>query len=157
MTKGSLITGFTFLFIDIASLLAVIWTDSRLESLLIGLADGGIIPGCATIIKYFYWNQPMNKERYKARLENERIEQNDELKSKLRDKSSRYAYVFRIVTIFISIFVFYILGAYEVIDNVRIMVLYLAGYLAIQITAGMVFFNQILKNLNIQYRRTCQR
>ena len=37
------------------------------------------------------------------------------------------------------------LGALEVIDNARMMVLYLSGYLLFQVIAGIVIFNKLMK------------
>lgn len=73
------------------------------------------------------------------------IELHDELKSKLRDKSGRYAYAIGLMTVSISIIIFSILGQLEIIDNSRLMVLYLGGYLLFQIVIGIVIFKQLLK------------
>ena len=78
-------------------------------------------------------------------VENEKIELHDELKSKLRDKSGRHAYAIGLMTVSISIIIFYILGQLEIIDNSRLMVLYLGGYLLFQIVIGIVIFKQLLK------------
>ena len=44
--------------------------------------------GIVTVIRYFYWRK--NKEKYQEKLEIKEIEQNDELKQKLRDKAGKY-------------------------------------------------------------------
>lgn len=95
--------------------------------------------------KYFYWSRPKNRQRYEERLENERIEMNDELKQKLRDRSGRYAYVLGMVTVSLSIFVIGILEDLGLIGDSRPMVLYLAAYLIFQFIAGIVIFNRLLK------------
>lgn len=110
-----------------------------------GFAGANIGPGLLIICKYFYWSSPKNRERYQERLENEKIEQHDELKEKIRDKSGRYAYVLGLFVISISMVVFSVLGTLEIIDNSRMMVLYLGGYLVFQIVAGIVIFNRIIK------------
>lgn len=97
------------------------------------------------ICKYFYWSSPKNKERYEQRLENERIEQHDELKTKIRDRAGRYAYILGLLVISLSILVFGILGALDIIANTRIVVLYLGAYLLFQVVAGIVIFNMIIK------------
>lgn len=86
-----------------------------------------------------------NKERYEQRLENERIEQHDELKTKIRDRAGRYAYILGLLVISFSILVFGILGALDVIANTRIIVLYLGAYLLFQVIAGIVIFNMLMK------------
>ena len=78
-------------------------------------------------------------------MENDRIEQHDELKTKIRDRAGRYAYGIGLVVICFSILVFGILGALEVIDNARMIVLYLGGYLLFQVIAGIVIFNKLMK------------
>lgn len=67
------------------------------------------------------------------------------MKIKLRDKSGRYAYIIGILTITFSVLVFSILGELEIIENSRLIVLYLSGYLIFQIVIGIVIFNQLLK------------
>lgn len=82
---------------------------------------------------------------YEERLENERIEQHDELKTKIRDRAGRYTYSLGLLVICFSILIFGILGALKVIDNARMIVLYLSGYLLFQVIAGIVIFNKLMK------------
>jgi len=145
MKKGNLVTGFVYAIVGIIFLLIAVLTDNKLNSLLFGFASAGIGSGFVMICKYFYWNKPQNKERYKEKLENETIEQHDELKEKLRDKSGRYAYVFGLIAVSISIVAFSILGQLEIIDNSRMMVLYLGVYFIFQIGIGIIIFNHLLK------------
>ena len=74
-----------------------------------------------------------------------RIEQHDELKTKIRDRAGRYTYSLGLLVVCFSILVFGILGALEVIDNARMIVLYLSGYLLFQVIAGIVIFNKLMK------------
>ncbi len=67
------------------------------------------------------------------------------MKTKLRDKSGRYAYVIGLLTVSVSMIIFSILGQLEMIENSRLIVLYLGGYLFFQIVIGIVVFNQLLK------------
>lgn len=145
MKKSSLITDFVYLAAGIILLTAALLTDSKLDSLLFGFAAAFICSGSVIICKYFYWNTPENKNRYLERLKNEKIEMQDELKVKVRDKSRRYAYIFGIVIISISLVIFSILGTLEIIDNSRIIILYLGEYLIFQIFAGIAIFNHLLK------------
>lgn len=84
-------------------------------------------------------------KRYKEKLENEKIEQHDELKVKLRDRAGRYAYELSLVIVSISIVVFAILGQFEIIDNSRMIVLYLGALFIFQIIIINVIFNHLLK------------
>ena len=145
MKKGNLLEGILFVLGGIILLGAALLTDSVLDSLLIGFAAGAICSGIVMTFKYFYWSTSKNKERYQEKIENEKIELYDELKSKLRDRSGRYAYAIGLMTVSISIIIFSILGQLEVIDNLRLIVLYLGGYLIFQIVIGIVIFKQLLK------------
>lgn len=145
MKKSNLITGFVYLAAGIICLLTAIFTDHKLGSLLFGFAGAGIGPGLVMIYKYFYWSRPKNRERYKEKTENEAIEYHDELKVKLRDRSGRYAYIFGLITISISIVVFSVLGQLEIIEHARMIVLYLGAYFILQLVIGDVFFRRLLK------------
>lgn len=120
-------------------------TDAALDSMLIGFAAGAIFSGLVMTCRYFYWSMPENEERYQEKIEKEEIEFYDELKTKLRDKSGRYAYAIGLVTVSVSIAIFSVLGELKIVENSRLPVLYLGGYLAFQIVAGIVIFNQLLK------------
>ena len=78
-------------------------------------------------------------------LENERIERHDELKEKIRDKSGRYTYALGLLITSAAIVVFTILGEIELVEGYRMIVLYLFGYLVVQIVAGIAIFNYLLK------------
>lgn len=112
MKKGNLITGIFYVLFGIACLTVALLIETDLEGFLWGFACAGIFPGIVLICKYFYWSSPKNKERYEQRLENERIEQHDELKTKIRDRSGRYAYSLGLLIVSLSILVFGILGEY---------------------------------------------
>lgn len=143
MKKGNLLEGILFVLTGIILLGVALLTDSVLDGLLIGFAAATIFPGIFMTCKYFYWSTPKNKERYQEKIKNEKIELHDE--SKLRDKSGRYAYAIGLMTVSISIIIFSILGKLEVIDNSRLIVLYLGSYLIFQIVIGIVIFKQLLK------------
>lgn len=145
MKKSNLLEGILFILGGVILLCAALLTDSVLDSLLIGFAAGAICSGIVMTCKYFYWSTPKNKERYQEKIENEKIELHDELKTKLRDRSGRYAYAIGLMTVSVSMIIFSILGQLEIIDNSRLIVLYLGGYLIFQIVTGIVIFNQLLK------------
>ena len=145
MKKSNLITGILYVLFGVVCLIVALLIETKLEGILWGFAGAGIFPRIMMICKYFYWSSPKNKERYEERLENERIEQHDELKTKIRDRSVRYAYGIGLVVICFSILVFSILGALEVIDNARMIILYLSGYLMFQIITGIIIFNKLMK------------
>lgn len=145
MKKSNLLEGIIFILGGTILLCTALLTDTVLDSLLIGLAAGAICSGIVIACKYFYWTVPKNKERYQDKIANEKIELHDELKIKLRDRSGRYAYAIGLMTVTVSIIVFSILGKLEIIDNSRLIVLYLYGYLIYQIVIGIIIFKQLLK------------
>ena len=145
MKKSNLITGILYVLFGVVCLIVALLIETKLEGILWGFAGAGIFPGIMMICKYFYWSSPKNKEQYEERLENDRIEQHDELKTKIRDRAGRYAYGIGLVVICFSILVFSILGASEVIDNARMIILYLSGYLMFQIITGIIIFNKLMK------------
>ncbi len=145
MKKSNLITGFVYILVGLACLFMALWWESKIDGILWGLAGAGIFPGAGMVCKYFYWASPKRKEIYSRRLENEKIERSDELKEKIRDRSGRCAYVLGIIVVSISMLIFSLLDALEIIADARILILYLGAYLLFQIAAGIMFFNRILK------------
>lgn len=87
MKKSNLITGILYVLFGVVCLIVALLIETKLEGILWGFAGAGIFPGIMMICKYFYWSSPKNKEQYEERLENDRIEQHDELKTKIRDMS----------------------------------------------------------------------
>ena len=85
MKKSNLITGILYVLFGVVCLIVALLIETKLEGILWGFAGAGIFPGIMMMCKYFYWSSPKNKERYEERLENERIELHDELKTKIRD------------------------------------------------------------------------
>jgi len=145
MKKGNLISGILYVLFGLVCLVVAFSIETKLEGILWGFAGAGIFPGILMICKYFYWSAPENRERYAERLENERIEQHDELKTKIRDKAGRYTYSLGLLVVCFSILVFGILGALELIDNARLIVLWLSAYLLFQLIAGIVIFHRLMK------------
>lgn len=145
MKKSNLVIGILYIFVGIICLTIALFTESKLDGLFFGIAGAGIVSGVAMVFRYLYWSLPKNKEQYQQSLENENIEQHDELKEKIRDKSGRYAYVLGLITISISMLVFSALGSLKIINNSIVIILYLGGYSLFQIIAGISIFNHLLK------------
>jgi len=145
MKKSNLITGILYVLFGVACLIVALLMETKLDGILWGFAGAGIGPGIMMIYKYFYWSSPKNKKRYEERLENERIEMRDELKTKVRNEAGRYTYSLGLMVVCFSILTFGILGALEIIDHTRMIVLYLSGYLLFQVIAGIVIFNKLMK------------
>lgn len=145
MKKSNWITGILYVLFGAACLFGALVSETGLDGILWGFAGAGIGPGVLMICQYFYWSSPENKARYAARLENERIEMHDELKTMVRNQAGRYAYSLGLLVVCLSIFVFGILGALGVLVHARLLVLYLGGYLLFQVIAGVVIFNRLMK------------
>lgn len=137
--------GIGYLLAGILCLVIALCTETPLGSLLFGFAGAGIVPGGLMICKYFYWSAPKNKERYEEILTQENIDLHDELYVHLRDKAGHYAYILGIYVISISLIVFSVLGKLGMVGNARTIVLFLSGYLAVQIIAGIVIMKQLMK------------
>ncbi|WP_294730106.1 hypothetical protein [uncultured Faecalibaculum sp.] len=145
MKKSNLITGIAYVLFGAACLCLALCTETKLESILYGLAGAGMFPGIVMICKYFYWVSPANRQRYRERLENEQIELHDELKTKIRDRAGRCAYGAGLLILCFSILLFSILGALGLMDNARTMVLYLGAFLVFEIAAGVAIFRHLLR------------
>lgn len=149
MKKSNLIIGCLYTLAGAVFLIAAIYITSHAESklggILFGLAGAGIALGLGTICQYFYWSSPKNRERYREKQTEVEIGQRDEFMTKLRDKSGRYAYVMGIYTICISMLVFSILGALDIVRDSVLIVSFLFGYLVFQVVIGIILFNRLLK------------
>ncbi len=143
MKKSNLIYGFIYIILAGISLYAALYfRDNKMSGIFYGMTGvfGG--SGIVIIIRYFYWNK--NKEKYQEKLEMEEIEQQDELKQKIRDKAGKYTYWIGMFVIAISIMVYSILGVLNIIDADHI-VMYLGAYLISQVFIGTIVFNRLLK------------
>ncbi|MCQ1530829.1 hypothetical protein [Lutispora saccharofermentans] len=145
MKKSNLYIGLMFLFIGIACLVIGLNFESRLESLLFGWTGAGIGSGAVILWKYYYWTRPGNKDKYQEKIENEKIELQDERKIILRDKSGRYAYIIGLIVISVSVVIFSIIGSLNIIENSTLIIAYLAGFFAFQYTIGILIFNYLNK------------
>ena len=145
MKKSNLVTGIAYVVFGVACLIAALCLETKLEGILWGFAGAGIMPGIMMIMQYVYWSAPENKDRYLERLERVQIESNDELNVKVRNLAGRYAYVSGLMIVCASILFFGILGALEIIENARLIVLYLSAYLVIEIAVYIAVFHRLMK------------
>jgi hypothetical protein len=145
MKKSYLWCGLSFIGIGCVLIGATIIFDTRLQSLLYGFAGALIGPGAVMAGKYFYWIMPENAERYKEKLDHESIEIHDERNEGLRNKAGRYAFLLSLFVISTSIVVFSILGELEVIENTRIIIMYLGALFLFQIVSLSVFHRHLQK------------
>ena len=140
MKKSNLIYGLIYTIVAGIFLYIAISFDNKMSGIFYGMA--GAFCGIVTIIRYFYWEKNIDKSQEK--LEMEEIEQDDELKQKLRDRAGKYTYWIGMVIIALSIIVYSVLGVLNIMDTEHI-VIYLAAYLISQVFIGIIVFNHLLK------------
>ena len=91
---------------------------------------------CLSRWRYYYNNSILllakNKEKYQEKIEAEEIEQQDELKQRLRDKADRYTYLIGLLITILSIIVYSVLGALNIMNTEHILI-YLGVYLISQV------------------------
>lgn len=143
MKRGHLMTGIVYVAVGILLLALSSLTEGRLGSLLFAFGFAGAVPGAVMIGKYVYWTSPRNRERYAERVEQERIDLQDELNQKLSDRSGRYAYLLGLGVTALGTVVFSLLDALEVIRSGRLVVLYLGAYLVFQVAAGQIIYRRL--------------
>lgn len=143
MKKNNLIFGLIYIILAGVFLYPAIFYDgNKMAGIFWGMTGALGGNGIFIIIRYFYWKN--NKEKYQEKLELEQIEQQDELKQKIRDKAGKYTYLIGMVIIAISIMVYSVLGMLDIMNTEHI-VIYLSAYLISQVFIGVIVFNRILK------------
>ena len=143
MKKSNLIYGLTCIILSGISLyIAIIFDANKMSGVFYGLTGALGVGGIVSIAQYFYWKR--HNEKYEEKLEIERIEQQDELKQKLRDKSGRYAYLIGMSITALSIMAYSLLGILNIMDTEYI-VIYLSIYLISQLFIGKIVFNHLLR------------
>lgn len=145
MKKSNLLVGLLFFAVGVVCLIIGLLTQTKLDEMLFGFAGGGICGGAAGIWKYYYWSRPENKAKYREKLETENINLTDERKTKLRDKSGRYAYIIGLIVMSVSIVVFSILDRLDIIQNSRLIILFLTGLIVFQYIVGLIIYKHLSK------------
>lgn len=145
MKRSNFWCGLIYALLGLVCLLAGLLWETRLGSLIVGFGSGMLGSGIVQLARYRKWTRPENREVYRQRLEEEQIELRDERKAMLRDRSGRYAYVLGLLLCGLSILVFGVLGALDVVENARLIVLFLAAYILVQYGAGVWFYRRLSK------------
>lgn len=143
MKKSNLWSGLIYALLGLIFLLAGLVWETRLSSLSVGFGAGMLSSGVVQLVRYRKWTRPENAEEYRVRLEEEQIELRDERKAMLRDRSGRYAWLLGMGLCALSIVVFGVLGALEIVGDARLMILFLAAYLIVQYGAGVYFYRRL--------------
>ena len=145
MKKSNFWCGLAYALLGLVFLLAGLLWETRLSSLSVGLGAGMLSSGVLQLVRYRKWTRPENEAAYREKLEEEQIELRDERKTMLRDRSGRYAWLLGMALCAAAILVFGALEALELVENARIVTLFLAAYLIIQYGAGVFFYRRLSK------------
>ncbi|MEG0240335.1 hypothetical protein [Anaerorhabdus sp.] len=145
MKKSILFTGVVYTLVGCVFLFCGIVLNTKINSILWGLAGAGIGPGVFLICKYLYWSQPKNTAKYVDKMENEEIEQHDERKEMLRNKTGRVMAFVNLAMTSLALIVFSILNEMEVIIYAKPMVIACAIYFNVQICLQIVIFKALEK------------
>ena len=145
MKKSNLWCGAAYAFLGLVFLLAGLLWETRLSSLCVGFGAGMLSSGVVQLARSRKWTRPQNAAVYRQRLEEEQIDLRDERKEMLRDKSGRYAWLLGMALCAAAVVVFGVLGALEIVENSRLIVLCLAAYLIVQYGAGVLFYRRLSK------------
>lgn len=145
MKKSNFWSGLVYALLGLAFLLAGLMWETRLSSLCVGFGAGMLSSGAVQLVRYRKWTRPENREAYRERLEAEQIELRDERKAMLRDRAGRYAWLLGMVLCALSIVVFGVLGALEIVENARMIILFLGAYFVVQYGAGVYFYRRLEK------------
>ncbi len=145
MTKRRLIDGIGCIVIAVIALLLSFHPEVQMTARLTSLASWYIVIGGMTLIRYFYYNSPKNREFYKEKLEYEEIEQRDERKLRLLEKSRCYTYQFGQELILAAILGSVILEAFGIIEKSDTIAVVLGGLLIVQLIAEQVIFRYLSK------------
>jgi len=146
MKKSTLLSGIIALVIGIAALMAAIHqTDNNISGILFGLTGCGLGLGIGTIINYTYWSTGKNRKRYEELLERKKIEVNDELNQKIRDKAGRITESIGLAIIISLIITLTLFEALGFMASGYLTVVILSFYLLIRLVIYAVVFNSVRK------------
>lgn len=143
MKKSNFWAGLIFVLLGAGLIVLDFVWPTPLGSLMWGFGGGAIGGGAAMLGKYWKWSRPENAAAYQEKLEQERVELLDERKEMLRSRAGRYAYLFGMGLCALSMVLFSILGKLGLVENPRLMVLFLAAFLLLQYAAGIFFYRRL--------------
>ncbi|MBY2477839.1 tellurium resistance protein TerC [Clostridioides difficile] len=143
MEKRNLRRGIVYVVLGATFLFSCLMTKDKLSSLLVGLAGGFGFNGISIIYRYFYWNK--HKEEYREKLEEEKINLQDERNVMYRDKAGRYAYIVCMIIIPISAFVFSLLNALDIYNSL-VIIIYLSVLWIVLYVVGVIYYRKLKNN-----------
>ena len=145
MSKRKLIDGIGCIGIAVTAFLLTLHPAIQTPGRLTGLAVIYMIIGLKAVIRYFYYNSSRCREFYREKLACEAVEENDERRIRLCEKTGRYTYQFGQELLLVMIIGFVGLDAFGVLENADIFALVLAGCMVLQGIAEQVIFRYLSK------------
>ena len=146
MKNNTLFFGILALLAGVAALAAAFIFQGNLIGICFGIGGAGCALGLGNIISYFYWSSEKNKKRYAEILENKSVEVNDELNSKIRDRSGRITCSIGFAAVCTTVILLEILEGLGFISGSYLAVMILCGFLLFQIITYMIVFSSVRKN-----------
>ena len=146
MKNTNLLFGILALLAGVAALAAAFIFQGNMIGICFGIGGAGCALGLGNIISHFYWSSEKNKKRYAEILENKSVEVNDELNSKIRDRSGRITCNIGFAAVCLAVILLEILEGLGFISGSYLTVMILCGFLLFQIITYMFVFSSVKKN-----------
>ena len=145
MKKSNMWAALAYILVGAVFLVLAGLTETKLDGIFAGMAGAGIGPGGLMLWQYLHYRKPEHAKGYEEKLARKRIEQNDEFKEMLRGKSAQYLHRLNLLVICLAMLVFSVLDSLELVAGGVCIIVCLGGYLVLQLVAGAVIFNRLLK------------
>ena len=145
MKKSNVWVALAYILVGAVFLVLAGLTETKLDGIFAGMAGAGIGPGGLMLWQYLHYRKPEHAKGYEEKLARKRIEQNDEFKEMLRGKSAQYLHRLNLLVTCFAMLVFSVLDSLELVAGGWLITVYLGGYLVLQLVAGAVIFNRLLK------------
>lgn len=147
MKKNRLYMGIVYLVFGGVFILLATLTEFSFEAFIWGLAGASLGPGIGMIFQYIYWSKPERAKEYEKKVENQKIEMNDERRIMLRDKSGRITNQIMSYVLVVIIFVVSILSVFSAMVISKWVLIVLGILLLFQFICGVVVYNKLDKKL----------
>lgn len=147
MKKNRLYVGVGYFICGILLVLLAIFTEFSFEAFIWGLSGAALGPGVCMIFQYIYWSKPERAIEYEEKVENQRIEMNDERRIMLRDKSGRITNQIMSYVLVIIIFIVSVLSVFSIMVISKWVLIVLGLLILFQFICWVVVYNKLDKKL----------
>ena len=145
MKRNTLIFGIIALLIGAAALAAAFIFQNNMLGLFCGLGGAGCALGLGNFFSYFYWSSGNNNKRYEEMQDNKSIEVNDELNSKVRDRSGRITCSIGFAAVCVTVILLEILEGLGLIAGSYLTVMILCAFLFFEMITYVIVFSSVRK------------